>query len=61
MKVWNTFDSNIFCVAHTLGWSGKAMLLRDYWICWVRHLMPHWHDLPFDVSLLAAYLDFCGE
>ena len=30
------------------------MILRDYWICWVRHLMPH---LPIDVSLLAANLD----
>jgi len=26
---------DIFCVAHTLGWFGKAMILRDYWFCWV--------------------------
>ncbi|KAF5317800.1 hypothetical protein D9619_012676 [Psilocybe cf. subviscida] len=32
--LWNAFD--IFCVAHTLGWFGKAMILRDYWFCWVR-------------------------
>ena len=32
--LWNAVD--IFCVAHTLGWFGKAMILRDYWFCWVR-------------------------
>jgi len=31
--LWNALD--IFCVAHTLGWFGKAMILRDYWFCWV--------------------------
>lgn len=34
IKVQNALD--IFCVAHTLGWFGKAMILRDYWFCWVR-------------------------
>ncbi|KAK0462058.1 phosphatidyl serine synthase-domain-containing protein [Desarmillaria tabescens] len=24
-----------FAVAHTLGWFGKAMILRDYWFCWI--------------------------
>jgi hypothetical protein len=27
---------DIFCVAHTLGWFFKALILRDYWFCWVR-------------------------
>jgi len=31
--IWNALD--IFCVAHTLGWFGKAMILRDYWFCWI--------------------------
>ncbi|KAF8624415.1 hypothetical protein AX15_005895 [Amanita polypyramis BW_CC] len=31
--LWNALD--IFCVAHTLGWFGKAMILRDYWFCWI--------------------------
>ncbi|KAG7445614.1 PSS-domain-containing protein [Guyanagaster necrorhizus] len=31
--VWNALD--VFCVAHTLGWFGKAMILRDYWFCWI--------------------------
>lgn len=26
---------DIFCLAHALGWFGKAMVLRDYWFCWV--------------------------
>uniref|UniRef100_A0A8H8CHI5 Phosphatidylserine synthase 2 n=1 Tax=Psilocybe cubensis TaxID=181762 RepID=A0A8H8CHI5_PSICU len=32
-NLWNAFD--IFCIAHTLGWFGKAMILRDYWFCWI--------------------------
>jgi hypothetical protein len=24
-----------FVLAHVLGWWGKAIMLRDYWICWV--------------------------
>ncbi|KAF5381242.1 hypothetical protein D9757_007900 [Collybiopsis confluens] len=31
--IWNALD--IFCLAHTLGWFGKAMILRDYWFCWI--------------------------
>ncbi|KAJ7364878.1 phosphatidylserine synthase 2 [Mycena albidolilacea] len=26
---------DVFCVAHALGWFGKAMILRDYWFCWI--------------------------
>ncbi|KAG6900144.1 hypothetical protein C0993_002293 [Termitomyces sp. T159_Od127] len=32
-NIWNALD--IFCIAHTLGWFGKAMILRDYWFCWI--------------------------
>ncbi|KAF5348591.1 hypothetical protein D9756_009617 [Leucocoprinus leucothites] len=32
-NVWNALD--IFCIAHALGWFGKAMILRDYWFCWI--------------------------
>ncbi|XP_006462960.1 hypothetical protein AGABI2DRAFT_224623 [Agaricus bisporus var. bisporus H97] len=32
-NIWNAID--VFCVAHTLGWFGKAMILRDYWFCWI--------------------------
>ncbi|KAJ7019432.1 phosphatidyl serine synthase-domain-containing protein [Mycena alexandri] len=31
--LWNALD--VFCVAHTIGWFGKAMILRDYWFCWI--------------------------
>lgn len=31
--LWNALD--IFCIAHTLGWFGKALILRDYWFCWI--------------------------
>ncbi|KJA23276.1 hypothetical protein HYPSUDRAFT_40085 [Hypholoma sublateritium FD-334 SS-4] len=31
--LWNAVD--IFCLAHALGWFGKAMILRDYWFCWI--------------------------
>ncbi|THU92447.1 phosphatidylserine synthase 2 [Dendrothele bispora CBS 962.96] len=31
--IWNAID--VFCLAHALGWFGKAMILRDYWFCWI--------------------------
>jgi len=31
--LWNALD--VFCIAHALGWFGKAMILRDYWFCWI--------------------------
>jgi len=32
---------DIFCVAHALGWYGKALILRDYWFCWVCALLSN--------------------
>ncbi|EJD50505.1 PSS-domain-containing protein [Auricularia subglabra TFB-10046 SS5] len=32
-NIWNAID--IFCLAHALGWYGKALILRDYWFCWI--------------------------
>ncbi|OAX37052.1 PSS-domain-containing protein [Rhizopogon vinicolor AM-OR11-026] len=32
-NIWGAID--IFCLAHALGWFGKAMVLRDYWFCWI--------------------------
>lgn len=26
---------DIFVLAHTFGWIAKALILRDYWLCWV--------------------------
>jgi len=31
--LFNAFD--VFCVAHFLGNLGKALILRDYWFCWI--------------------------
>jgi phosphatidylserine synthase 2 len=28
-------QSDIFVVAHVLGWYAKAIVLRDYWFCWI--------------------------
>lgn len=32
-NVLNQLD--IFVIAHALGWFGKALILRDYWFCWI--------------------------
>ncbi|KAF8685447.1 phosphatidylserine synthase 2 [Rhizoctonia solani] len=37
-NLWNAID--IFCLAHALGWFGKALILRDYWFCWC--WWDHW-------------------
>ncbi|KAI9328322.1 phosphatidyl serine synthase-domain-containing protein [Zopfochytrium polystomum] len=31
--LWNQTD--IFVLAHTLGWFAKYLVLRDYWFCWI--------------------------
>ncbi|KAH8928351.1 PSS-domain-containing protein [Atractiella rhizophila] len=36
-NIWNQID--IFCLAHALGWFGKAMILRDYWFCWILSIL----------------------
>ncbi|OBZ68638.1 Phosphatidylserine synthase 2 [Grifola frondosa] len=33
LHIENAID--IFCLAHALGWFGKALILRDYWFCWI--------------------------
>ena len=40
-SVQNAID--IFCLAHALGWFGKALILRDYWFCWVCRV-PQYKD-----------------
>ncbi|KZP18570.1 PSS-domain-containing protein [Athelia psychrophila] len=32
-NIWDALD--MFCIAHTLGWFAKSMILRDYWFCWI--------------------------
>ncbi|KAI8869095.1 PSS-domain-containing protein [Ramicandelaber brevisporus] len=36
-NVWSQID--IFVLAHSLGWFGKALILRDVWICWIISVM----------------------
>ncbi|KAF7364781.1 Phosphatidylserine synthase 2 [Mycena venus] len=60
--LWNALD--VFCVAHTLGWFGKAMILRDYWFCWIlsiafelaeyslSHQLPNFNECWWDHWIL---------
>ncbi|KAJ3052825.1 hypothetical protein HK097_005587 [Rhizophlyctis rosea] len=36
-NLWNQMD--IFVIAHSLGWFAKAIILRDYWFCWILSIM----------------------
>ncbi|KAJ6583913.1 PSS-domain-containing protein [Mycena vulgaris] len=61
-KLGNALD--VFCVAHTLGWFGKAMILRDYWFCWIlsiafelaeyslQHQLPNFNECWWDHWIL---------
>ncbi|KAJ7506718.1 PSS-domain-containing protein [Mycena galericulata] len=60
--LWNALD--VFCVAHTLGWFGKALILRDYWFCWIlsiafelaeyslQHQLPNFNECWWDHWIL---------
>lgn len=34
-----TDKMDIFVLAHTIGWFCKALVLRDYWFCWILSVM----------------------
>ncbi|KAI9220815.1 phosphatidyl serine synthase-domain-containing protein [Blastocladiella britannica] len=36
-NIWAQLDE--FVIAHALGWFGKAIILRDYWFCWILSIM----------------------
>lgn len=38
---WSNVMSNVdeFVLAHIFGWYAKAIILRDYWICWIISVM----------------------
>ncbi|KAJ3209615.1 hypothetical protein HK099_008472, partial [Clydaea vesicula] len=48
--LWGSID--IFVIGHTLGWFAKAIVLRDYWFCWINSIMFEFmeyslqHQLP---------------
>ncbi|EGF82974.1 hypothetical protein BATDEDRAFT_84504 [Batrachochytrium dendrobatidis JAM81] len=35
--IYNQMD--VFVIAHTMGWFCKALVLRDYWLCWIVSIM----------------------
>ncbi|KAF7299857.1 Phosphatidylserine synthase 2 [Mycena chlorophos] len=64
--LWNAID--IFCLAHALGWFGKALILRDYWFCWIlsvafemaeyslQHQLPNFAECWWDHWILDVLL-----
>jgi len=64
--LWNAVD--IFCLAHALGWFGKAMILRDYWFCWIlsiafelaeyslQHQLPNFAECWWDHWILDVLI-----
>ncbi|KAH9980040.1 phosphatidyl serine synthase-domain-containing protein [Lactifluus volemus] len=48
-NIWVNNAIDIFCLAHALGWFGKAMILRDYWFCW--HQLPNFEEWVLDVLI----------
>ncbi|KAH9999643.1 PSS-domain-containing protein [Russula compacta] len=65
-NIWDAID--IFCLAHALGWFGKAMILRDYWFCWIlsvafelaeyslQHQLPNFAECWWDHWLLDVLI-----
>ncbi|KAI0290907.1 phosphatidyl serine synthase-domain-containing protein [Russula brevipes] len=65
-NIWNAID--IFCLAHALGWFGKALILRDYWFCWIlsiafefaeyglQHQLPNFAECWWDHWLLDVLI-----
>jgi len=65
-RTQNAID--IFCFAHALGWFGKAMVLRDYWFCWIlsvafelaeyslQHQLPNFAECWWDHWLLDVLI-----
>ncbi|KAF8651936.1 hypothetical protein AX16_004580 [Volvariella volvacea WC 439] len=65
-NIWNAID--IFCLAHALGWFGKAMILRDYWFCWIlsiafelaeyslQHQLPNFAECWWDHWILDVLI-----
>ena len=40
-----------FVIAHTLGWIAKALVLRDYWLCWVLSILFEFMEYSFSHHL----------
>jgi len=73
---WETIKATVFdefVVAHTLGWWGKALILRDYKMLWVvsitfelmeltfQHMLPNFNECWWDSWILdVAVCNFIG-
>ncbi|MBW0512674.1 hypothetical protein O181_052389 [Austropuccinia psidii MF-1] len=65
-NIWNGID--IFCLAHSLGWFAKAVVLRDHWFCWIlsigfeimeyslQHHLPNFAECWWDHWLLDVLI-----
>lgn len=67
---WETVRSkmDIFVIAHVIGWYGKALLFRDYWLCWIisvlfevaeyslEHQLPNFAECWWDHWVLDVLL-----
>ncbi|KAI8825705.1 phosphatidyl serine synthase-domain-containing protein [Fimicolochytrium jonesii] len=48
-SMWDQLD--IFVLAHALGWYCKAIVLRDYWFCWILSVMFEFLEYTFEHQL----------
>ena len=67
---WTAITSqlDIFVLAHVLGWYGKALIYRDYWLCWflsilfelleysLQHQLPNFAECWWDHWILDTLL-----
>eukprot|EP01112_Ceratiomyxa_fruticulosa_P016204 TRINITY_DN4861_c0_g1_i1.p1 TRINITY_DN4861_c0_g1~~TRINITY_DN4861_c0_g1_i1.p1 ORF type:complete len:448 (+),score=87.58 TRINITY_DN4861_c0_g1_i1:390-1733(+) len=49
-NLWNTINDE-FIWAHLIGWWGKALLLRDFYVCWVVSVLFEIWELTFQFML----------
>eukprot|EP00842_Homolaphlyctis_polyrhiza_P006232 jgi/Hompol1/660/HPOL_004255-RA len=47
--IWEQMD--VFVLAHSLGWFCKALILRDYWFCWILSIMFEFMEYSLEHQL----------
>ncbi|TPX35235.1 hypothetical protein SmJEL517_g02309 [Synchytrium microbalum] len=69
-NIYNGLD--IFVVAHSIGWFAKALVIRDYWLCWImsvlfevleyslEHQLPNFAECWWDHWILDVLLTNWG-
>ena len=67
---WRTIEGqmDVFVLAHTVGWIAKALVIRDYWLCWtlsilfelleysLEHQLPNFAECWWDHWILDVLL-----